>query len=153
MRTGQNIYKRRDGRWEARVPLGKRQMVVHILNICTLQLTGRYYFRRIITKDDFVKNTQVISTALFSDAAYNWLLNSVRRWKPSTYIKYKNCLEKYILPKWEKLYVRDIQQGTQVGRMSLTELPAFYPDNQYDHQRDFEIHIKLSSCQMYRNGF
>ena len=24
MRTGQNIYKRRDGRWEARVPLGKK---------------------------------------------------------------------------------------------------------------------------------
>ena len=22
MRTGQNIYKRRDGRWEARIPLG-----------------------------------------------------------------------------------------------------------------------------------
>ena len=32
--------------------------------------------------------------------------------KPSTYIKYKNCLEKYILPRWKKLYVRDIQQGT-----------------------------------------
>ena len=24
MRTGQNIYKRRDGRWEARVSLGKK---------------------------------------------------------------------------------------------------------------------------------
>ena len=53
MRTGQNIYKRRDGRWEARVPLGKRRMAVHILNICMHQLTGKYCFRKIITKRRF----------------------------------------------------------------------------------------------------
>ena len=113
MRTGQNIYKRRDGRWEARVPLGKKA-------------DGRPHFKYLyastyrevlLQKNNYektisLKNTQVISNALFSDAAYNWLLNSARRWKPSTYIKYKNCLEKYILPRWKKLYVRDIQQGT-----------------------------------------
>ena len=27
-------------------------------------------------------------------------------------MKYKNCLDKYILPQWKKLYVREIQQGT-----------------------------------------
>lgn len=113
MRTGQNIYKRRDGRWEARVPLGKKA-------------DGRPHFKYLyastyrevlLQKNNYektisLKNTQVISNALFSDAAYNWLLNSARRWKPSTYIKYKNCLEKYILPQWKKYYVRDIQQGT-----------------------------------------
>lgn len=113
MRTGQNIYKRRDGRWEARVPLGKKA-------------DGRPYFKYLyastyrevlLQKNNYektipLKNTQVISNALFSDAAYNWLLNSARHWKPSTYIKYKNCLEKYILPQWKKLYVSDIRQGT-----------------------------------------
>lgn len=113
MRTGQNIYKRRDGRWEARVPLGKKA-------------DGRSHFKYLyastyrevlLQKNNYekmisLKNTQVISNTLFSDAAYNWMLNSARRWKPSTYIKYKNCLEKYILPQWKKFYVRDIQQGT-----------------------------------------
>ena len=113
MRTGQNIYKRRDGRWEARVPLGKKA-------------DGRPHFKYLyastyrevlLQKNNYekmisLKNTQVVSMAMFSDAAYNWLLNSARRWKPSTYIKYKNCLEKYILPQWKKYYVRDIQQGT-----------------------------------------
>lgn len=28
MRTGQNIYKRKDGRWEARVPLAKEILPV-----------------------------------------------------------------------------------------------------------------------------
>ena len=32
MRTGQNIYKRKDGRWEARVPLG-------------IRANGRRYFK------------------------------------------------------------------------------------------------------------
>ena len=113
MRTGQNIYKRRDGRWEARVPLGKKA-------------DGRSHFKYLyastyrevlLQKNNYekmisLKNTQVISNTLFSDAAHNWMLNSARRWKPSTYIKYKNCLEKYILPQWKKFYVRDIQQGT-----------------------------------------
>ena len=122
MRTGQNIYKRRDGRWEARVPLGKKA-------------DGRPHFKYLyastyrevlLQKNNYektisLKNTQVISTALFSDAAYNWLLNSARRWKPSTYIKYKNCLEKYILPQWKKLYVRDIQQGTYDRLMKVLQ--------------------------------
>ena len=122
MRTGQNIYKRRDGRWEARVPLGKKA-------------DGRPYFKYLyastyrevlLQKNNYektisLKNTQVISNALFSDAAYNWLLNSARRWKPSTYIKYKNCLEKYILPRWKKLYVRNIQQGTYDRLMEVLQ--------------------------------
>ena len=122
MRTGQNIYKRRDGRWEARVPLGKKA-------------DGRPYFKYLyastyrevlLQKNNYekmisLKNTQVVSMAMFSDAAYNWLLNSARRWKPSTYIKYKNCLEKYILPRWKKLYVRNIQQGTYDRLMEVLQ--------------------------------
>ena len=32
MRTGQNIYKRRDDRWEARIPLGIKPMAVATSN-------------------------------------------------------------------------------------------------------------------------
>ena len=31
---------------------------------------------------------------------------------PCVYMKYKNCLDKYILPQWKKLYLREIRQGT-----------------------------------------
>ena len=88
MRTGQNIYKRRDGRWEARVSLGKKA-------------DGRPYFKYLyastyrevlLQKNNYeksisLKNTQIISNTIFSEAAYNWLLNSASRWNPSTYIK------------------------------------------------------------------
>ena len=59
-----------------------------------------------------LSNETTISTALFSDSAYKWLADSSRRWKPATYIKYKNFLERYILPEWNTLYVREIHQDT-----------------------------------------
>ena len=156
MRTGQNIYKRRDGRWEARVFLGKKANGRPNFKY----LYASTYREVLLQKNNYekaisLKNTQILSNALFSDAAYSWLLNSARHWKPSTYIKYKNCLEKYILPQWKKLYVSDIRQGTYAvdGISPTGAFRRFYPDNQYDHQRDFETHIKLSSGQMYRNGF
>ena len=112
MRTGQNIYKRRDGRWEARVFLGKKANGRPNFKY----LYASTYREVLLQKNNYektisLKNTQALSNALFSDAAYSWLLNSARRWKPATYMKYKNYLDKYILPQWKKLYVREIQQG------------------------------------------
>ena len=113
MRTGQNIYKRRDGRWEARVFLGKKANGRPNFKY----LYASTYREVLLQKNNYektisLKNTQLLSNALFSDAAYSWLLNSARHWKPATYMKYKNCLDKYILPQWKKLYVREIQQST-----------------------------------------
>lgn len=113
MRTGQNIYKRRDGRWEARVFLGKKANGRPNFKY----LYASTYREVLFQKNNYektisLKSTQILSTALFPDAAYSWLLNSARRWKPATYMKYKNCLDKYILPQWKKLYVHEIQQGT-----------------------------------------
>ena len=113
MRTGQNIYKRRDGRWEARVFLGKKANGRPNFKY----LYASTYREVLFQKNNYektisLKSTQILSTAQFPDAAYSWLLNSARRWKPATYMKYKNCLDKYILPQWKKLYVHEIQQGT-----------------------------------------
>ena len=66
MRTGQNIYKRRDGRWEARVSLGKKA-------------DGRPYFKYLyastyrevlLQKNNYeksisLKNTQIIYNTIF----------------------------------------------------------------------------------------
>lgn len=108
MRTGQNIYKRRDGRWEARVFLGKKANGRPNFKY----LYASTYREVLLQKNNYektisLKNTQLLSNALFSDAAYSWLLNSARHWKPATYMKYKNCLDKYILPQWKSsMYVR-----------------------------------------------
>ena len=99
MRTGQNIYKRRDGRWEARVFLGKKANGRPNFKY----LYASTYREVLLQKNNYektisLKNTQVLSNALFSDAAYSWLLNSARHWKPATYMKYKKSrLNKFYL--------------------------------------------------------
>ena len=113
MRTGQNIYKRKDGRWEARVSLGKKSNGRPHFKY----LYASTYRKVLFLKNNYEKmltlsNETTISTALFSDSAYKWLADSSRRWKPATYIKYKNFLEKYILPEWNMLYVHEIHQDT-----------------------------------------
>lgn len=112
MRTGQNIYRRKDGRWEARIALGKGT-------------NGRPHFKYVYAgtyrevlnrKKDFEKEQQISQPAAplpddsFSGAAYHWLAASEKEWKPSTYSKYKNYLEKYILPEWQELCVHTIRQ-------------------------------------------
>ena len=123
MRTGQNIYKRRDGRWEARIPLG-------------IKANGRRYFKCFYgktyqearnRKQDYEKNIPFIkemvttSPDTFSSAAYGWLASSEQDWKPATYIRYRNCLEKYILPHWELLPVREVDQKVYDALITLLE--------------------------------
>lgn len=123
MRTGQNIYKRKDGRWEARVPLG-------------IRANGRRYFKCFYgktyqearnRKQDYEKNIPFIkemvttSPDTFSSAAYGWLVVSEQDWKPATYIRYRNCLEKYILPHWGPLHVREIDQKVYDALITLLE--------------------------------
>lgn len=123
MRTGQNIYKRRDGRWEARIPLG-------------IRANGRRYFKCFYgktyqevrnRKQDYEKNIPFIkemvttSPDTFSSAAYGWLVASEQAWKPATYIRYRNCLEKYILPHWGPLHVREIDQKVYDALITLLE--------------------------------
>lgn len=123
MRTGQNIYKRKDGRWEARIPLG-------------IRANGRRYFKCFYgktyqearnRKQDYEKNIPFIkemvttSPDTFSSAAYGWLAVSEQDWKPATYIRYRNCLEKYILPHWGPLHVREIDQKVYDALITLLE--------------------------------
>lgn len=123
MRTGQNIYKRRDGRWEARIPLG-------------IRANGRRYFKCFYgktyqearnRKQDYEKNIpltkEFVTTSpdTFSSATYGWLSASEQDWKPATYVRYRNCLEKYILPHWGSLPVREIDQKVYDALIALLE--------------------------------
>ena len=123
MRRGQNIYKRKDGRWEARVPLG-------------IRANGRRYFKCFYgktyqearsRKQNYEKNIPSTKEILpvppdtFSAAAYGWLAASEQDWKPATYVRYRNYLEKYILPHWKLLHVREIDQKVYDALIALLE--------------------------------
>lgn len=97
-RRGENIYKRKDGRWEGR----------------TLKQGGKYqyfYSRSYKGVKEKMKNyreNQMSSrrkrgdlkdgTALFEE----WLNDTSLRVKPSTYESYYRCMNKYVLPFFEQ---------------------------------------------------
>lgn len=92
MRIGPNIYKRQDGRWEARIMIGKRADGKPQYK----SLYARSYRDVSLAKKDFQNNVHfnapvsMGNTVLFSVAAKDWLEHNRKNWKPSTYNKYKN---------------------------------------------------------------
>ena len=115
MSKGENIFKRKDGRWEARYireydASGKirygycygktyreakekvsRCKAEHILHTERTQIRGQYTFRYYC--DEWMKARQF-------------------RWKESTYVKYNNTLERHIKPRLGNFLPCDISSGT-----------------------------------------
>lgn len=116
MRTGENIYKRKDGRWEARSPIGYtssgrlRYKYLYGSTYREVKQKKRLYEEQNYSKEivDCQKNQDV--SMLFGDVAKMWLTAFSAVWKPATYSKYENCLRKYILPNWEHRPFMDITQ-------------------------------------------
>lgn len=106
MRKGRNLYKRKDGRWEARVAIGRGPDG----RIRYKYLYGDRYKTALQKQKDFEKGIRPQvripykdRTAAFRDIAMLWLEEGREGWKPSTYIRYLNCLEKDILPYWGQM--------------------------------------------------
>lgn len=96
-RRGENIYKRKDGRWEARI----------------LKQDGKYQYVYAKTYSDVkekksklqeqeFKSARVKVTQFSHDASELfefWLVNDVLgQVKPSTYENYYHCMQKYVIP-------------------------------------------------------
>ena len=92
MRIGPNIYKRRDGRWEARVVIGKKANGKPQYKY----LYAPTYREVSLAQKDFQKTVCFMIPAsekqklLFQTAADEWLKQKRKSCKPSTYNKYKN---------------------------------------------------------------
>ena len=97
-KRGNNIYKRKDGRYEGRVPVGYREdgkiryksVYARTLSEVKLKMAQIY---------SIGQEQQTGSTKLtFRDAAQQWLLSAKLRVKPSSYSNYQNIVNKHLLP-------------------------------------------------------
>lgn len=112
MRTGPNIYKRKDGRWEARVLLARKpggKSRYKYLYAPTYREAARAKTNYESSLSASIKITSMNAVS-FSEAAKKWLDAFQKKWKPATYNKYVNCLQKYILPEWGAIAVAGITQ-------------------------------------------
>lgn len=109
-RRGENIYKRKDGRWEGRITKsdGKYQYLYgktykEVKEKMRIFLEEKKYYKA--PKTDGIKN----SAGLFQ----NWLDKDVYpRVKPSTYESYYYCIHKYVIPFFNRAGNERLSQST-----------------------------------------
>lgn len=97
-RKGSNIYKRKDGRYEGRVPVGYREngslkyksVYARTLSEVREKMAQFYSVRQ--------ENTVSSLKLTVRDAAEQWLCSAKLRVKESSYANYSNIVSKHILP-------------------------------------------------------
>lgn len=115
-RKGENIYKRKDGRWEGRYIKGHSPTGKAIYGY-----VYAYSYKEVKAKLNLVvsgKNTAPGSRTpgtTFAELSEQWLRSQKTRVKESTYNKYDNILYSYILPYIGNTHVRDLSHDCISG--------------------------------------
>ena len=100
-RRGENIYKRKDGRWEGRIlkPDGKYRYV-YAKTYKEVRSKKKNYNEYV--KQDTAKVP--ISSTDTANLFAHWIESDIlSRVKTSTYESYSNCIQKYVIPFFEKI--------------------------------------------------
>ena len=109
-RRGENIYKRKDGRWEGRYIKGKNSD-----GKATYGYVYSKTYNEVKEKLSKAKNDCKIyflsenSKCTLSDFALQWLESVRNSCKPSTYVKYRNTVVKHILPELGNYHLHQIE--------------------------------------------
>ena len=96
-RKGENIYKRKDGRWEGRYIKGRDQLGKALYGYVYSKTYRDVKNKLVITKST-LNNAGTLTAKTFLEVSELWLESVLSYCKKSTYAKYKNILEKHILP-------------------------------------------------------
>ena len=100
-RTGENIYKRKDGRWEGRYiknRIGSKTSYGYIYGKSYKEVKLRLIKSKAEWEQSKSKQNTMTDDAVFFQIASAWLNSTESFLKESTIIKYKNMLRLYILP-------------------------------------------------------
>lgn len=115
-RKGENIYKRKDGRWEARYKRGRRDNGKIIYGSVYGKTYGEVKKKSILLKAKYaVSDERVISPYIgnLEDWFQFWLENKVQgHVKITTYSNYKRLSDKHILPLLGKVSLMKINKMT-----------------------------------------
>ncbi|MBN7774632.1 site-specific integrase [Clostridium aminobutyricum] len=122
-RRGENIYKRKDGRWEARIvkPDGKYRYIY--AKTYSDVKEKKLKLQECVLRPFDTKKISITQHA--SELFECWLKNSVRdQVKPSTYENYYYCMQKYVIPFFIK------KENEQITEYSVAR---FVASIKFDH--------------------
>lgn len=102
-RRGENIYKRKDGRWEGRYIKGyapdKKAIYGYVYAKSYREVRNRMVFLKKDIKNEHLQISKYKEgSLLLQNIAEDWLIYMKHQIKDSTYIKYRNMIQSYILP-------------------------------------------------------
>lgn len=112
-RRGENIYKRKDGRWEGRYikqrSLDGKAKYGYVYGK-SYKEAKRKLADAVNMEQLFIqrKNTNLCEDTNFENIANEWIISIQPRLKLSTIAKYKNLLNSYIYPEFSKCAIDDI---------------------------------------------
>lgn len=119
-RTAKNIYKRKDGRWEARYPVGKKENG----NTKYASLYARSYSeaKELLQKAQISRITPPPKKILFSEVLEKWITVNDVNHKPATKLKYEYLIETHISPELGGYSVGDINESliNEFVRLKMT---------------------------------
>ena len=122
MRKGENIYLRKDGRWEGRFPKGRkvngRIKYGYVYGKSYTEVKMKLYPLRIQYQS--LQQIRGSSTETFEDWSVEWLYEVQDEVKPSTLSSYYYKLRKYILPKIKDIPLNELTLDT--GKCLLKDL-------------------------------
>ena len=108
-KRGENIYKRKDGRWEGRI-------LIHAPDSKRISVYGKTYreVRDRMQEKKLLPGIVHCPKRVF-EAAEVWLASRERLLKPSSVAKYRNLVQRHILPLLGKLRICDLDRNTVSG--------------------------------------
>lgn len=103
-KRGENIYKRKDGRWEGRY-LKDSKKYGYVYGKTYKEVKEKLNYARLNTE----KQKDKTKLAVLCD---NWLTRKEQYIKESSFVKYKSILERHIKPYFNEIPVNKIDEHT-----------------------------------------
>lgn len=125
-RKGENIYKRKDNRWEARYQIGYDENGKMKYGYCYAKTYQEVKEKQGKAKANLLFGNQEkskTSKTLFSSCCNEWVMLNRTKVKESTYSKYRKVVEKHIIPELGGFHVETISTML-VEQFSFTLLNA-----------------------------
>lgn len=121
MRKGENIYLRKDGRWEGRYPKGRRSdgriKYGYIYGKTYTEVRQKMFPLRV--QYSTLLQTRGSSCESFEEWASHWLGEIQKEVKPSTFSSYFYKLTKYVFPKIKEIPLNEL--SGEHGKLLLKE--------------------------------
>ena len=113
-RRGENIYKRKDGRWEGRYIKSHDNGKIHngyVYGKTYREVKQKIMFSAQNTVVQVVQDTPELPTGTFGATALEWLAVSRNQLKESSYVKYRTIINNHLLPVFGDYQIADITRN------------------------------------------